>query len=212
MSIAISCRAQGPFLYGGIPQALNLRSATSLQQSSNPVCYAYSMQLLFDYPLSLDALDTMLATKAYENIWQTDGEKIVQALEKFSGLQFQQTEIHVIVHDGQSVSGMDGVPMRLNIHNTSLNEKRNALVHELAHRLLFGNGLYAPDDDADADEVRAFLFQGDVLREVFGAEMYAFWADLDPDTHSDDHRRLIAPILKLSQAERQEMIKKFTTA
>jgi len=169
------------------------------------------MKLVFDYPVSFDALDTMLATKAYENIWLTDGEKIVQALEKFSGLRFQQDEIHAIVHNGLSASGMDGVPMRLNIQNTLLNEKRNALVHELAHRLLFGNGLYAPDDDADADEVRVFLFQGDVLRDVFGAGMYAFWADLDPDTHSEDHRRLIAPILKLSQAERQAMIKKFVT-
>jgi hypothetical protein len=168
------------------------------------------MNLIFDYPVDFSALETMLATKAYENIWQNDGEKIVQAMEKYTGLHFQQDEIHVIIHNEQSASGMDGVPMRLNIHNTSLNEKRNALVHELSHRLLFGNDLYAPDSEgADGDETRAFLFQGDVLREVYGEEMYAFWADSDPDLFTENHRKLLAPILSLTLAERQEMIKEF---
>jgi len=171
------------------------------------------MRLIFDYPTDFDSLEIMLATKAYETIWQQDGERIVQSMEQHTGLHFKQDEIHVTVHDGQSMSGMDGVPMRLNVRNASLNEKRNALVHELAHRLLFGNGLYAPDGEGpDADEIRVFLFQGDVLEQVYGREVYDFWADVSTDTHSPDHGRLVSPILALTSLERHQKINQFVKA
>jgi hypothetical protein len=161
------------------------------------------MKLIFDYPATLDSLELMLTTKAYEDIWLQDGKHMVDLFHKYTALQFQQDEIHVRVHDGQSMSGKDGVPMRLNVHNKSLNEKRNALIHELGHRLLFGNGLYAPEGEGpDADEIRVFLFQGEVLKELYGQEVYDWWANPDSTTHSEDHARIISKVLVLTPEQR----------
>ena len=171
------------------------------------------MKLVFDNPGKIESLEIMLATKAYEDIWRQDHKKILELFKKYTGLQFQQDEIHVIVHDGQSMSGMDGKPMRLNWHNRPLVEKRNALVHELAHRLLFGNGLYAPESEGpDGDEIRVFLFQGDVLMDLYGEEVYSFWANSDPATQTEDHIRIINSVIHLSKKRRRGKIKQFVAS
>ena len=125
------------------------------------------MQLTFIYPDDPMKLEIILATKAYEAMWRQDSQRIQQVFEKYTGLQFQQDNIDVVVHEEQSWSGMDGKPMRLNVANQDRVKKQNALIHELAHRLLFGNGISTPiDDETDEEEFRVYLFQGDVLREV----------------------------------------------
>lgn len=175
--------------------------------------YLPTMNLVFDYPKPMKSLGVTLATKAYADIWQQDGAHLVRSMEMRTGLQFQQDQIHVIVHDGQSMSGMDGRPMRLNIRNRTLVEKQCVLVHELCHRLLFGNGLYAPESEGpEADETRVLLFQGDVLRDVYGDEVYSSWANLDPEEHTAEYIRTLSAVLSLSPAERQAKIKEFTGA
>ncbi|MEI6481620.1 MAG: hypothetical protein WCO19_04970 [Candidatus Saccharibacteria bacterium] len=172
------------------------------------------MRLLFKYPSGSESLEIILATKAYESIWKSDGGNIIERFAQYTGLHFQQDEIEVIVHDGQSMSGKDGVPMRLNVRNNTLITKRNALIHELAHRLLFGNRLYAPDDTnpTDNDEIRVLLFQGSVINDLYGEPDYLFWANLDPDQHTFDHLKDLRYVLSMSKEEQRAKIKSIIAA
>lgn len=149
-----------------------------------------------------------MATKAYEDIWKQDGIQIVSLFKSYTGLEFQQNTIDVIIHIGQSWSGMASKPMRLNARNMTLSEKRSALIHELAHRLLFGNGLFAPEENNDdGDEINVYLFQGDVLRDLYGNEAYNSWASLDSNIHTEDHLRPLRYVLSLTSSQRKKQIK-----
>lgn len=75
----------------------------------------------------------------YKNIWEEDGRKIVEILEKYSGLKFIENKINAIVF----ISGIlpsRSFPLSLQAH-ASMNLKKGTLVHELCHRLLSGNGV-----------------------------------------------------------------------
>lgn len=172
------------------------------------------MQLIFHYPEELDSLELMLAVKAYENIWQSDGLQIQERFSYYTGLRFQQEEIEVIVHDAQSMSGKDGVPMHLNVRNNTIIKKRNALIHELAHRLLFGNGLYALNntDPTDNDEIRVLLFQGDVINDLYGNIDYTYWKNIDSAEQNKDHLGDLHYALSLSKNERLKTIQKIITS
>lgn len=170
------------------------------------------MRLIFKYPEDpLGQFEEMLATKNYETIWQEDGERIIERFKHYTGLDFVQDEIEVIAHDGMSMSGMDGKPMRLSIWNKTLTEKRSALTHELAHRLLFGHGLYAePETDTDNDEIRVLLFQGEVLRNLYSEEVYDYWSSRSHSKFSDEHMKDLRYVLSLSKDDRTRIIRDFT--
>ncbi len=166
------------------------------------------MKLVFRYPSQLDSLDILLGTKAYENIWEQDGERIIERFKHYTDLDFQQDKIEVIVHEEQSMSGMNNVPMRLNMNNKTIIEKRCAFVHELAHRLLFGNGLYAlEENDTDNDEIRVLLFQGDVLRDLYGQEAYDYWSGTTSNEHLAEHKANLDYVLSLSSNERSATLR-----
>lgn len=85
-----------------------------------------------------DNNDPALGKAAYEyqQIWAKESEKIVSTLEKLSGLRFIESFINAIVLEGISRSH----PLSLRA-SYSIEDKKGALVHELAHRLLVGNGI-----------------------------------------------------------------------
>lgn len=173
-------------------------------------CYDRQVTLRFIYPQQFESLEIMLSTKVYEDIWTSDGAKIVERFKHYTGLQFQQDTIEVMVHEGQSMSGKDGVPMRLSVQNDSLVKKRNAIIHELAHRLLFGNGLYAPNenDPTDNDEIRVLLFQGDVIHDLYGPDDFEYWANTDPIKHTEEHLQDLQYVLSLPKQERIKTLQK----
>lgn len=140
------------------------------------------MKLTFLYPKNRFDSALTLPTAAYHNIWKQDGERIQRAFEKYTGLTFQQKEIKVKVHSDISMSGTLKKPMRLNSRNYTLNTKRFALVHELGHRLLSGNqlGSLEQDDDQRIEEEhkRLYLFEGDVLKGLYGLKAFTEWRKL----------------------------------
>lgn len=170
------------------------------------------MKLSFKYPEDpIGQFEEMLAVKAYETIWQEDGERIIERFKHYTGLDFVQDEIGVIAHNGMSMSGMAGKPMRLSIWNKTLTEKRNALTHELAHRLLFGHGLYAePETDTDNDEIRVLLFQGNVLMDLYGKEAYDYWSNKSHNKFTEEHLKDLSYVLSLAKDDRMRIIKDFT--
>ena len=104
------------------------------------------------------------ATDEYTAIWAKEGARIVAAMEKRTGLQFEPGPIAVNVYEGVSFSGSrDGRPMMLRASYPEPT-KRGTLVHELAHRL--ASGLPFKGDHHEL----IFLFLYDVWVDLWGKE------------------------------------------
>lgn len=104
------------------------------------------------------------ATADYQEIWNTDGRRIVEAMERISGLTFAETTVNATVFEGKSFSGLPWTPMKLRASYT-LDSKRSALIHELGHRLNF----QLPVRPVNVDNHRVlFLFLYDVWQAVYG--------------------------------------------
>ena len=75
------------------------------------------------------------ATREYQDIWKSDGQRMIEAMEAVSGLKFAETEIPAIVYEGTSFSGSRNAPMKLRA-SYPIDTKKATLIHELGHRLL----------------------------------------------------------------------------
>ena len=76
------------------------------------------------------------AARAYREIWDEDGERIIAALEARTCLTFPESSVSAVVDDAVSNSGGPGGPMRLRA-SYALDVKKSTLVHELGHRHLW---------------------------------------------------------------------------
>ena len=74
------------------------------------------------------------ATKEYQALWQAEGDKMIKAVEKISGLKFKETEFDAIVFEGVSRSGRPGgSPMKMRA-SYKPDTKKATLIHEIGHR------------------------------------------------------------------------------
>ena len=103
----------------------------------------------------------------YTTIWKAEGDKIIAAMEKVSGIRFEETDIRAIVYEGVSWSGRRGSsPMKMRA-SYPRDTKKATLVHELGHRHIAE--LYI--ENPEIDEHRAlFLFLYDVWTELYGKD------------------------------------------
>ena len=76
------------------------------------------------------------AARAYREIWEEDGERIIAALEARTCLTFPESSVSALVDDAVSNSGGPGGPMRLRASYMP-DVKKSTLVHELGHRHLW---------------------------------------------------------------------------
>lgn len=75
------------------------------------------------------------AAKEYSALWKDEGEKIQAEIEKVSGLKFKKKIVNAVtVIDDVSYS----VPLKLEA-DTTFQQKRGTLIHELCHRLFVEN-------------------------------------------------------------------------
>ena len=112
------------------------------------------------------------ATDEYTAIWAKEGARIVAAMEKRTGLQFEPGPIEVQVYEGVSFSGSrGGRPMLLRASYPEPT-KRATLVHELAHRL--------------AGEVP---FKGEHHELIF-LFLYDVWVDLWGQAFADEQVKI----------------------
>lgn len=87
------------------------------------------------YP-DYDNPDFEKAAKEYGKIWQGEGDRIVNVIEKISGLKFREKIINAITHKYGSWAHPLGLQS-----NLSPEHKKKSIVHELCHRLMRGNDL-----------------------------------------------------------------------
>jgi len=104
------------------------------------------------------------ATKLYQEIWDHEGGKMIEAMEIVSGLKFLETEVPVVVFEGASNSGFRDKPMKLRASYPE-EVKKATLIHELGHRL----NSQLKDRPKDIDEHRLlFLYLYDVWAKLYG--------------------------------------------
>ena len=116
-------------------------------------------------PVSFIPQDAQFAPAAgeYRRIWETEGARIVAAMEAVTGLAFPAAPIEAIVNDGPPMTAYDGRSMRLRARY-SADYKKATLVHEMGHRL----SLILPRR-ADIDDHRLlYLFLYDVWTDLYG--------------------------------------------
>ena len=103
------------------------------------------------------------ATKEYQSLWRAEGDKMINTLEKVSGVKFRETEFDAIVFEGVSRSGRPGgSPMKMRA-SYSPDTKKATLIHEIGHRHLS----QLPQRPSGLDE-HSFLF----------LILYDVWVDL----------------------------------
>jgi imidazolonepropionase-like amidohydrolase len=102
------------------------------------------------------------AAVEYREIWDSQGPRIVEAMERATGLRFEAGPIPVVVYEGPSSSGFGAEPMRMRA-SYSRATKQATLVHELAHRLI---SELVPQSFEDHPVI--FLFVYDVWVELWG--------------------------------------------
>ena len=105
------------------------------------------------------------ATREYRAIWQSEGDKIIRAMEKMSGLKFKEPEFETIVFEGVSRSGRPGgSPMKMRA-SYSADTKKATLIHEIGHRHIS----QLEKRPADIDEHSLlFLILYDIWVELYG--------------------------------------------
>jgi hypothetical protein len=109
------------------------------------------------------------AAQEYTRLWASEGDRIVRVMEHVSGLAFvysafADTAITAIVFEGVSNSGYRESPMKLRA-SYPLDTKREAIIHELGHRLQAG--LFRHDEEEHGP---LFLWIYDVWVELYGRE------------------------------------------
>lgn len=105
------------------------------------------------------------ASEDYRRLWEADGSRIAEALERTSGLTFPPGRIDAIVSEGRPMASYDGRTLRLR-SSYSPAYKKATLVHELGHRL----ALTLPGRDGLDDHRLLYLFLYDAWTDLYGRE------------------------------------------
>jgi hypothetical protein len=104
---------------------------------------------------------------------------ILNSFNKHTGLDFKQSKITIRIRkDGRSKAGNKHQPMELSVKWVDENSIGCTLIHELAHRLVIGNGIELPEGTPHQDSHynyfvhrHIYLFLYDVFVDVLGKEI-----------------------------------------
>lgn len=106
------------------------------------------------------------AAEEYRGIWANDGERMIDALQRVSGLKFPETKIQAVIFEGPSSSGRGNTPIKLRA-SYSTDVKKGTLVHELGHRM----NAQVKKRPRDLDEHRMlFLCLYEVWEDLYGKD------------------------------------------
>src|SRR5262245_25908524 len=75
------------------------------------------------------------AAAEYDALWKAEGVRMVEAMERVTGLRFEERAIKAIIYEGTSFSGPGDRPMQLRASYPA-EVKKATLIHELLHRML----------------------------------------------------------------------------
>ncbi|KPV63354.1 MAG: acetyltransferase [Candidatus Bathyarchaeota archaeon BA1] len=116
------------------------------------------------YPES-DKPEFIQAAQEYQDIWNKEGKRIVDVIEKTSGLKFVEKSINALVFEGRSCS----YPLLLR-ESYPKEVKKAMLIHELCHRLLSGNNVKIEAKDSTKKSLE--------VHKAINLILYDIWAEL----------------------------------
>ena len=106
------------------------------------------------------------AAEAYRRLWVDEGSKMIEAMERGTGLTYLEKHVNAVIFEGPSSSGSGDRPMYLRASYPS-DVKRAALVHEHGHRLI----AQLTVRPSELDEHRVlFLLLYDVWTSLWGKD------------------------------------------
>lgn len=155
-------------------------------------------------------LGEKLAAIKYEEFWSHEGEEIVRVFYSLTGLRFwyKSITVHIVQGDYSSEAGSRYKRMRLRHNSYNLDDRRQLVAHELAHRLLMGNYI---DGAGPAhlfySHYYIYLFLYDAWVQLWGREFAAEMAkkeEAKPRAYNLAWRRAMA----LTFEQRQEALKR----
>ncbi len=143
------------------------------------------------------------AAEQYHALWDQEGERIVGALERASGLRFPATPIEVLVTDSATMTALDGRTIRIRAGYSGAFAKAT-FAHEMGHRLAL-----ALPRTAEMDDHRVlYLFLYDAWTELYGREFADRMVAIERSFHTTyDYDAAWTWALSISRAERQERLK-----
>jgi hypothetical protein len=143
------------------------------------------------------------ATEEYRRIWEDEGARMAEALERVTGLAFPPDEIEALISQAPPMMAYDGRNLRLRAAY-SPDYKRATLVHELGHRLSF---LFPRRAGLD-DHRLLYLFLYDAWTDLYGEAFAARMASIErriPGTN--DYEAAWAWALSMTREERQARLR-----
>ncbi len=168
------------------------------------------MQINF-YP-SWDKPEYEEAAKEYAKIWEEEGRRITEAIEKVSRLKFREKVINAVTFGGISYS----TPLRLQ-SNLSKEDKKGTIVHELCHRLLVGNNIKLKgkitEKNFDLEAHRlVYLILYEIWTELYDEEFAKKQVELEKSISNDSKNAHWAAwdwALSMTKEERQKEFRKY---
>jgi hypothetical protein len=106
------------------------------------------------------------AAEAYRRLWVDEGSKIIEAMERGTGLTYLEKHVNAVIFEGTSSSGSGTRPMYLRASYPS-DVKQAVLVHEHGHRLIAQLFVRPPDPD---EHRVLYLFLYDVWTSLWGKD------------------------------------------
>lgn len=103
------------------------------------------------------------AADDYGRLWESEGSRIVAAMEAATGLAFPAAPIEIFVADARPMASFDGRSIRLRA-GYSPDYRKATLVHELGHRL----ALTLPRTGRLDDHRLLYLFLYDLWADLYG--------------------------------------------
>lgn len=151
------------------------------------------------------------AAREYHQIWKEDAGRVVEVMERTSGLKFSDSVIVAFVAELPSSSGnAPSEPMMLRASYSNM-MKRATVVHELGHRLLFTLKKLPPN--FNEHEV-LFLFLFDAWVELFGEQHAKKMVEVESTriNPSNNYKKMWEDALSLSLPQRKQLLKELLNA
>jgi hypothetical protein len=118
-------------------------------------------------PLNFVPLEPRFADGAeeYRQLWESEGARIVAAMEALTGVAFPPEPVEILVRDGPPMTAYDGRTIRLRAR-CSPGCKLGTFTHELGHRL----ALLLPRSAEIDDHRLLYLFLYDAWTDLYGRD------------------------------------------
>ena len=135
----------------------------------------------------------------YQDIWKREGERIINSLEKQSGLQFTEGHINAIVIYGLS----NAIPLVVTSTKTE-NPKITTLLHELCRRLLIEHGKSIETKVDKLILIDLILYE--VFQELYGVQFLNECIKRESKEYLPKYSEAWEHVQNLSKEERTEKI------